>query len=229
MEYVRSCLALEPAVSRSLRQHLLTWGALVLPLFVCAHNGEFLLTKLTLKGDGTCVLRVTVDTEANFNIQDRTQLAKAAEGLFLITAGKETTAFAPVAGEPKFFAETKLDPTAPVGHTAEELAKAYKLESVEWSWTPSSPKFVLRLPELSPHTVVLWLNDETKPAVKSRWIMMVAEDESPLITLPIPSGFDAWDWLLVAVLGVSLGAPLLIILWLYLKYRRLRRGATPAP
>ncbi len=171
---------------RSLRQLIVTWGALVLPLFVCAHNGEFLLAKLTLRADGACVLRVTVDTEANFNIPDRAQLAKAAENLFLLSAGKETTPLAKLAGEPAFFSETKLDPAAPTGHTAEELAKSYKLEVVEWTWTPESPKFVLRLPELSPHTVVLWLNDETKPRAKPRWIMMVAEDESPLIVAAEP-------------------------------------------
>jgi hypothetical protein len=176
-------------VIRALRQLVVTWGALVLPLFVCAHNGEFLLAKLTLRADGACVLRVTADTEANFNIQDRAQLAKAAENLFLLSAGKETAPLAKVAGEPSFSSETKLDPAAPLGHTAEELAKSYKLETVEWTWTPESPKFVLRLPEMSPHTVVLWLDDETKPAAKPRWVMMIAEDESPLITAvpPLPA------------------------------------------
>ena len=161
----------------------------MLPLFVCAHNGEFLLAKLTLRADGSCVLRVTADTEANFTIQDRAQLAKAAENLFLLSAGKDTSPLAKIAGEPTFSAETKLDPAAPLGHTAEELAKSYKLETVEWTWTPESPKFVLRLPEMSPHTVVLWLDDETKPAAKPRWVMMIAEDESPLITAvpPLPA------------------------------------------
>lgn len=161
----------------------------MLPLFVCAHNGEFLLAKLTLRADGSCVLRVTADTEANFTIQDRAQLAKAAENLFLLSAGKDTSPLAKIAGEPTFSAETKLDPAAPLGHTAEELAKSYKLEIVEWTWTPESPKFVLRLPEMSPHTVVLWLDDETKPSAKPRWVMMIAEDESPLITAvpPLPA------------------------------------------
>ena len=161
----------------------------MLPLFVCAHNGEFLLAKLTLRADGSCVLRVTADTEANFTIQDRAQLAKAAENLFLLSAGKDTSPLAKIAGEPTFSAETKLDPAAPLGHTAEELAKSYKLETVEWTWTPESPKFVLRLPEMSPHTVVLWLDDETKPSAKPRWVMMIAEDESPLITAvpPLPA------------------------------------------
>lgn len=173
-------------MSRALRRLVLTWGALVLPLFVCAHNGEFLLAKLTLRADGACVLRVTADTEANFTIQDRAQLAKAAENLFLVSAGKETMPLAKVAGEPAFASETRLDPAAPLGHTAEELAKAYQLETVEWTWTPESPKFVLRLPEMSPHTVVLWLVDETKPAAKPRWVMMIAEDESPLIQAADP-------------------------------------------
>lgn len=206
---------------RSLRHLIVTWGALVLPLFVCAHNGEFLLAKLTLRTDGVCVLRVTVDTEANFNIQDRAQLAKAAEGLFLLSSGKETTGFAKVAGEPAFFSETKLDPAAPTGHTAEELAKSYKLEVVEWTWTPESPKFVLRLPELSPHTVVLWLNDETKPQAKPRWIMMVAEDESPLITAAPPLPESLRRRLMVSKVGSSICLLILVIgIGLYIRKRR---------
>ena len=206
---------------RSLRHLIVTWGALVLPLFVCAHNGEFLLAKLTLRTDGVCVLRVTVDTEANFNIQDRAQLTKAAEGLFLLSSGKETTGFAKVAGEPAFFSETKLDPAAPTGHTAEELAKSYKLEVVEWTWTPESPKFVLRLPELSPHTVVLWLNDETKPQAKPRWIMMVAEDESPLITAAPPLPESLRRRLMVLKVGSSICLLILVIgIGLYIRKRR---------
>ena len=206
---------------RALRQLILTWGALVLPLFVSAHNGEFLLAKLSLRADGSCVLRVTVDTEANFNIQDRAQLAKAADDLFLVSADKETTTLMKVAGEPTFFAETKLDPAAPLGHTAEEMAKSYQLEVAEWAWTPASPKFVLRLPELSPHTVVLWLNDETKPAAKSRWVMMIAEDESPLIVAipPLPEALKL-RMLVLCVGSMAFLAILLTGLGLYLRKRR---------
>jgi hypothetical protein len=210
-------------VIRALRQWVMTWGALVLPLFVSAHNGEFLLAKLTLRADGECVLRVTVDTEANFNIQDRAQLAKAAEGLFLLSAGKETTPLAKLAGEPTFTSETKLDPAAPLGHTAEELAKSYKLEVVEWTWTPESPKFVLRLPEMSPHTVVLWLNDETKPAAKPRWVMMIAEDESPLITAvpPLPAALKLRMLILCGGTMICL-ATLFTGIGLYIRKRRQR-------
>lgn len=208
---------------RGLRQLIVTWGALVLPLFVCAHNGEFLLAKLTLRIDGACVLRVTVDTEANFNIQDRPQLAKAAEGLFLVSAGKETTALSRVAGEPSFFSETKLDSAAPLGHTPEEMTKAYKLEVVEWTWTPESPKFVLRLPEMSPHTVVLWLNDETKPVAKPRWVMMIAEDESPLIQAH--ESRDPLGMRMLIICGATmLGLVTLFTgLGLYIKHRRQRQ------
>jgi len=195
-------------VIRALRQWVVAWGTLVLPLFVCAHNGEFLLAKLTLRTDGECVLRVTVDTEANFNIQDRAQLTRAAEGLFQVSSGNETTSLSNVAGEPSFSSEMKLDPAAPLGHTAEEIAKSYKLEVVEWTWTPVSPKFVLRLPEMSPHTVVLWLDDETKPVTKPRWVMMIAEDESPLIVAaePAPSNRAGKIFALVALLTLSLAA-----------------------
>ena len=206
---------------RPLRQLILTWGALVLPLFVSAHNGEFLLAKLSLRTDGSCVLRVTVDTEANFNIQDRTQFTKAAENLFLVSADKETTELTKVAGEPTFFTETKLDPAAPLGHSTEEIAKSYKLEVAEWTWTPESPKFVLRLPEMSPHTIVLWLDDQTKPAAKSRWVMMIAEDESPLIVAAEPEIKSTKLWMLALCGGIMTSVLIFFIgLGLFLKRRR---------
>ena len=211
---------------RALRHLVVTWGALVLPLFVCAHNGEFLLAKLTLRSDGSCVLRVTVDTEANFNLQNRAQLTQAADGLFLVSAGKETAALGKVAGEPSFFSETKLDPAAPLGHTPEEMAKSYKLEVVEWTWTPASPKFLLRLPEMSPHTVVLWLNDETKPVAKPRWVMMIAEDESPLITAATPLPDDLKQRMLILCGGAMTAVLIFFIgLGLFLKRRRDSRRA----
>ena len=226
MEPVRSRAALESQVIRALRHLVVTWGALVLPLFVCAHNGEFLLAKLTLRSDGSCVLRVTVDTEANFNLQNRAQLTKAADGLFLVSAGKETASLGKVAGEPSFFSETKLDPAAPLGHTPEEMAKAYKLEVVEWTWTPASPKFLLRLPEMSPHTVVLWLNDETKPVAKPRWVMMIAEDESPLITAATPLPEHLKLRMLILCGGAMTAVLIFFIgLGLFLKRRRDSRRA----
>ena len=148
-------------------------------------------------------------------------IVKAAETLFLLSAGKETTPLAKVAGEPAFSSETKLDPAAPLGHTPEELAKAYKLESVEWTWTPESPKFVLRLPEMSPHTVVLWLDDQTKPATKPRWVMMIAEDESPLI-VAAPSTRREIPWWVdepFLVLGAALAGTALM--WFALGLNRI--------
>jgi hypothetical protein len=168
-------------VIRALRQLVLTWGALVLPLFVSAHNGEVLLSRLTLHADGTCSLKVTADLEGNYNIRERAELAKAVEGLFTVSTGKDSFALKDATGEPDFSSATKLDLDSPFQHTAEELAKSYKLESAEWRWTPDPRNFLLRLPDESPHTVLLWLVDETKPGAKARWVMMVAGDESPLI------------------------------------------------
>jgi hypothetical protein len=168
-------------VIRALRQLVLTWGALVLPLFVSAHNGEVLLSRLTLHADGTCSLKVTADLEGNYNIRERAELAKAVEGLFTVSTGKDSFALKDATGEPDFSSATKLDLDSPFQHTAEELAKSYKLESAEWRWTPDPRNFLLRLPDESPHTVLLWLVDETKPGAKARWVMMVAGDESQLI------------------------------------------------
>ena len=173
---------------RALRQLVLTWGALVLPLFVSAHNGEVLLSRLTLHADGTCSLKVTADLEGNYNIRERAELAKAVEGLFTVSTGKDSFSLTQVTGAPEFSSATKLETDSPFQHTAEELAKSYQLESAEWRWTPEPRNFILRLPDESPHTVLLWLVDETKPGAKARWVMMVAGDESPLIQAHEPTG-----------------------------------------
>ena len=116
---------------RALRQLVLTWGALVLPLFVSAHNGEVLLSRLTLHADGSCSLKVTADLEANFNIRERAELAKAAAGLFTVSTGKDLFPLTEAAGAPDFSSATKLDLDLPFQHTAAELAKSYQLESAE--------------------------------------------------------------------------------------------------
>jgi hypothetical protein len=212
-------------VIRALRQLVLTWGALVLPLFVSAHNGEVLLSRLTLHADGTCSLKVTADLEGNYNIRERAELAKAVEGLFMVSTGKDSFALKEATGEPDFSSATKLDLDSPFQHTAEELAKSYKLESAEWRWTPEPRNFLLRLPDESPHTVLLWLVDETKPGAKARWVMMVAGDESPLIQAIEPTGHLGRRMLLICG-GLMLAlAAALVGGFLLLRRRRAKSAA----
>ena len=210
---------------RALRQLVLTWGALVLPLFVSAHNGEVLLSRLTLHADGTCSLKVTADLEGNYNIRERAELAKAVEGLFMVSTGKDSFALKEATGEPDFSSATKLDLDSPFQHTAEELAKSYKLESAEWSWTPEPRNFLLRLPDESPHTVLLWLVDETKPGTKARWVMMVAGDESPLIQAHEPTGHLGRRMLLLCGGTMLIVAAALAFGFLILRRRRAKSAA----
>jgi hypothetical protein len=212
-------------VIRALRQLVLTWGALVLPLFVSAHNGEVLLSRLTLHADGTCSLKVTADLEANFNIRERAELAKAVRGLFTVSTGKDLFPLTQAAGEPDFSSATKLDLDSPFQHTAEELAKSYQLESAEWTWTPEPRNFLLRLPDESPHTVLLWMVDETKPGAKARWVMMVAGDESPLIQAHEPTGHLGRRMLLLCGGTMLIVAAALAFGFLILRRRRAKSAA----
>jgi hypothetical protein len=212
-------------VIRALRQLVLTWGALVLPLFVSAHNGEVLLSRLTLHADGTCSLKVTADLEGNYNIRERAELAKAVEGLYMVSTGKDSFALKEATGEPDFSSATKLDLDSPFQHTAEELAKSYKLESAEWRWTPEPRNFLLRLPDESPHTVLLWLVDETKPGTKARWVMMVAGDESPLIQAHEPTGHLGRRMLLLCGGTMLIVAAALAFGFLILRRRRAKSAA----
>jgi len=193
-------------------------------LFVCAHNGEVLLARLTMHADGECSLKVTADLEANFNIRERAELAKVAEGLFIISTGKDLFPLTQAAGSPDFSSSTKLETDSPFQHTPEELAKDYRLESAEWRWTPSPRNFLLRLPDESPHTVLLWLVDETKPGTKARWVMMVAGDESPLIQAHEPLSGDLKLRMLVLCGGTMIClATLFTGIGLYIKNRRQRQ------
>ena len=210
---------------RALRQLVLTWGALVLPLFVSAHNGEVLLSRLTLHADGTCSLKVTADLEGNYNIRERAELAKAVEGLYMVSTGKDSFALKEATGEPDFSSATKLDLDSPFQHTPEELAKSYKLESAEWHWTPEPRNFLLRLPDESPHTVLLWLVDETKPGAKARWVMMVAGDESPLIQAHEPTGHLGRRMLLLCGGTMLIVAAALAFGFLILRRRRAKSAA----
>ena len=210
---------------RALRQLVVTWGALVLPLFVCAHNGEVLQARLTMHADGACSLKVTADLEANFNIRERAELAKAAEGLFIISTGKDLFPLTQAAGAPDFTSATKLDLDSPFQHTPEELAKDYRLESAAWRWTPAPRNFLLRLPDESPHTVLLWLVDETKPGAKARWVMMVAGDESPLIQAH--ESLDPLGIRMLTLCGVTMLGLVAVFtsIGLYIKHRRQRQRA----
>jgi hypothetical protein len=211
-------------VIRALRQLVLTWGALVLPLLLSAHNGEVLLARLTLHTDGTCSLKVTADLEANFNIRERAELAKVAQGLFTVSTGADLYPLTQTAGTPEFSSATKLETDSPFQHTAEELAKTYRLENAEWRWTPDPRNFLLRLPEESPHTVLLWLVDEAKPAAKPRWVMMVANDESPLIQAHEPLSGDLKLRMLVLCGGTMICLAILFTgIGLYIKNRRHRQ------
>jgi len=109
-------------VIRGLRQACLLGGASLLPLFASAHNGEWLLAKLTIPASGELSLTVTVDAEANFLIKDPAALAREAKVLLLLNDGKETRPWSEVAPAPTFGTADRLDPAAPLNHTPEELA-----------------------------------------------------------------------------------------------------------
>lgn len=209
---------------RRLLRHLLAWGALALPMSASGHNGEVLVARLTLRADGSCAMRVTADLDGNYLLRDREKMAEAMPELFLLSTDSGTRTFAESAGEPSFSSAAKLETDSPFQHTPEELAKTYRLENAEWQWTPGSRNFVLKLPEGSPHTVLLWMIDESRPSEKSRWTMMVAGDESPLITANAPSGARtggrgrSWLYSGVAMLGAAAA---------WLVARRIAQRVTP--
>ena len=186
---------------RGLRSACLLGGASLLPLFASAHNGEWLLAKLTIPATGEVSLTVTVDAEANFLIKDRADLAREAKELLLLNDGKETRPWSEVAPTPSFGTTDRLDPTAPLNHTPEELARRYTLLQATWRWDDPPARFTLLAPEKSPHTVLLWLDDRRQPAAEARWVMLIGGDESPLIQLSASEPRRALPWWLGPGIG----------------------------
>ena len=166
---------------RGLRTVCLLGGALLLPLFASAHNGEWLLAKCTIGADNSVTVRITADADANPRIKTEEDLVRETKGLLLVHDGKTTTDFLTLANRIDRGVDDRLDPAAPLGHTPEELAKAYTLLKLTAQASLTPRKFTLRLPENSPHTVILWLVDERLEQQEPRWVMLIGGDESPLI------------------------------------------------
>ena len=209
-----------------LRQLAATGGALLLPLFASAHNGEWLLAKLTTHAAGGVTLTVTVDAEANFLIKDQAALVREAKELLLLNDGKETRPWSEVAPAPTFGTTDRLDPAAPLGHTPEELARRYTLLQATWRWEDAPARFTLLSPEKSPHTVILWLDDERRAPGEPRWVMLIGGDESPLIAgaaRPVPRAFPWWlepgiGEVVLVTLASGVG---LLLVWFALRLNRL--------
>jgi hypothetical protein len=153
----------------------------LLPLFASAHNGEWLLAKCTIGADNSVTVRITADADANPRIKTEEDLGRETKGLLLVHDGKTTTDFLTLANRIDRGVDDRLDPAAPLGHTPEELAKAYTLLKLTAQASLTPRKFTLRLPENSPHTVILWLVDERLEQQEPRWVMLIGGDESPLI------------------------------------------------
>jgi hypothetical protein len=168
-------------VIRGLRQACLLGGALWLPLFASAHNGEWLLAKCTVGANNRVTVRITADAEANPRIKTQEDLIRETKGLLLVHDGKANTDFLTTANQVELGVDDHLDPAAPLGHTPEELAKSYTLLKLTAQANVMPRKFTFQLPEKSPHTVILWLVDERLENQEPRWAMLIGGDESPLI------------------------------------------------
>lgn len=205
-----------------LRQLCLLGGALLLPLFVSAHNGEWLLVKCTIEVDQSVTVRITADAELNPRIQTEADLRRESKGLLLLHDGQTTRDFLTFADQVNYGTDDRLDPAAPLGHTPEELAKRYTLMKCTARARLTPAKFTLQLPEGSPHTLILWLLDERLPLAQPRWVMLIGGDESPLIEVNPQQERSWWRrrrYAWVSNLGILLliGLSLVICRWLVRK------------
>ena len=166
---------------RGLRSACLLGGALWLPLFASAHNGEWLLAKCTIAEDNSVTVRITADAEANPRVKTQEDLVRETKGLLLVYDGKTTTDFLLQASRVDLGVDDRLDPDAPLGHTPEEMAKSYTLLKLTARASVTPRKFTFRLPEGSPHTVILWLVDKRLEKQEPRWVMLIGGDESPML------------------------------------------------
>ncbi len=179
---------------RGLRTACLLGGALLLPLFASAHNGEWLLAKCTIGADNSVTVRLTADAEANPRIKTQEDFVRETKGLLLVHDGDQTKDFLSLADKMELGVDERLDPAAPLGHTPEELAKSYQLLKFTARARLTPDRFTFRLPEKSPHTVILWLVDERLEKQEPRWVMLIGGDESPLIKVRLQDNRGDGPW-----------------------------------
>ena len=187
MECFRSGVALGRQVIRPLAKLLLAGGMLVIPLFLSAHNGEFILAKWQWNADNSADLILTVDFEANPRIKTAQEFRQQAPNFFKLAGKNFQTSLNSPEITTSYHDESHLDPAVPMGHRPEELAQTYKLGILRYHWSKAPNSFVLQVPPECNQTFILWTALAHESRTEARWVILIGGDESPLLQKPKPA------------------------------------------
>ncbi len=198
----------------------ITWiiagGAWLLPLIASGHGNEFLLAKLTLPDDGSVALEITADYSANPMLANEEEARAALQQALAVVVGDQVRRLNDL--QPiRFENRTKFDPSCPLPVDPLSDSQTHMLLTALWSWKPDSPTFSFESPKENSISTLLWRVDLHKPDAKPGWVIMIAGDRSPLITLP-PAPGSAWRK------NVFLGFAAIVILLVTLSGLRKKLG-----
>ena len=187
-------------------------GAWLLPLFASGHGNEFLLAKITLPDDGSVTVEITADYSANPMLANEAEARAALQKALSVVVGDRVARMdelAPLRYEDR----TRFDPTCPLPSDPLSENQEHELITAVWNWKPNVASFSFESPKENPLSLLLWRVDLHKPDEKPGWVIMIAGDRSPLITLVQPQGGSGSSRKLMFA-GSAAGLIMLALLWM---------------
>jgi hypothetical protein len=164
-------------------QHIVLAGAAVaLPLSAFAHGSEFILAKMSALADGGVQLEVTADYGDNPMITSEGEAREAASSALRVkingTARRLTEC-----GDFLIEKRAQLDPTAPLPRDPLNEGKPHQLITAVWRSTGSDGEVSFEVPPENTQPVLLWKVEPGTAAKEVRWMMLVAGETSPAVTI----------------------------------------------
>lgn len=171
-----------------------SWIALVSFIFswnALAHGTEFVLAKLQFDGAGAVRLEMTADYGQNPLIPDE---VAARDVLTHVLRVREGDGYRELSGL-RFEKREKPDPSAPVPTSTPGEDSPHELLTAVWEGEPADHALAFEVKDHSPHDVVLW-TDAGAAGGKTKWMMLISGDRSPVIAVPGRRSRwkSAWLW-----------------------------------
>ena len=182
-------------------------AAIALPLSVCGHGSEFLLAKVEMMKDTSLLVEVTADYGENPMLSSEAEARDALKDALNVRIGERSLPLGSVVPV-RFEKRSQQDPSAPLPRDPQSEGKPHQLLTASWRWKPAEGSLAFEVPASTPHTLIMWVMDESQPQLEPKWRMLISGDVSPPIN--IPRGAWAMDkftiGLVLALLLTAIGA-----------------------
>ena len=173
---------------------LLAGGAVLAPLLAFGHACEFLAAGLQVTPAGEVELQITADYGGNPMIADEEAARAAVLSILRVEHGGRTSALGDVAPL-RIERRSQWDPATPASFSPPPDGQEHQLITATWRWRPDAPEIRFKVPDGSHHDVLLWRREaDPQPGAETKWTLMIAGDQSPVIVMPQKNPGPAMLW-----------------------------------